>query len=266
LIRVIGGHGVSAVISVMLLYQAPASVCAADGAFTFATGFDYSQGTFGDAGSTVTVSMPVVLKYETGRSSYKLSVPHIRETAPSGGNVIGVDDSGNPITDGVGPRSSELGLGDAVIGWTYELVERPWHGVLVDVTGKVKLPTGNKAKGFSTGKADYTLLADVYFPAGAFTPFAGAGYRVTGNPDGLALRDIWLFNVGLGYKLSGRNSVGAMYDLRQATRPGFDGLRELTVYWVHKPFKTFKIQTYLMRGFGNTSAELGGGLVLSRIF
>jgi hypothetical protein len=38
------------------------------------------------------------------------------------------------------------------------------------------------------------------------------------------------------------------------------------VYWVHKPSKEFKIQTYLMRGFGNTSAELGGGLVLSRIF
>lgn len=266
MIRVLGGYGMRTIISTLLMHLWWTTALAADGMFTFATGFDYSQGTYGDAGRTVTVSMPVVMKYEVGRSTYKLSVPHLRENAPSGGNVIGVDDAGNPITDGVGPRSSELGLGDAVIGWTYELVELPWHGLLVDVTGKVKLPTGNKAKGFSTGKADFTLLADVYFPAGALTPFAGAGYRVTGNPDGLALRDIWLFNVGLGYKLSSRNSVGAMYDLRQTTRPGSDGLRELTAYWVHKPCKAFKIQTYLMRGFGNTSAELGGGLVLSRTF
>ena len=266
MIRVPGGCGMRSVITALLLHLGMPMAYAADGAFTFATGFDYSQGTYGDAGRTVTVSMPVVLKYEIGRSTYKLSMPHLRENAPSGGNVIGVDDAGNPITDGVGPRSSELGMGDAVFGWTYELVERPWHGLLVDMTGKVKLPTGDRDKGFSTGKADYTLLADFYWPAGALTPFAGLGYRVTGNPDGLALRDIWLFNVGLGYKLSGRNSVGAMYDLRQATRPGSDGLQELTVYWVHKPSKEFKIQTYLMRGFGNTSAELGGGLVLSRVF
>lgn len=252
-----------ALAAALLLALAPSVQAEDESHFSLTSGLDYSTGKYGTTSSTEVWFVPVTLKYETGPSTYKLTVPYLRVTGLSGGTIIGYDD-GRPIyASGTGARTTEEGLGDVVLGYTRNVIAQPRGGFLVDVGAKVKLPTADERKGLGTGKADYSLYTDVYYPMGAATPFATLGYRVQGDPVGEDLRNVWNATLGLAYKLSSQNSVGAMWDVRQASLAGSDGMNELTAYWVHRLGESLKLQTYGVVGFSDASPDYGLGVMVS---
>jgi hypothetical protein len=234
--------------------------------YTLSGGMDYSTGKYGSSQSTEIAYFPLIGKLESGASTFKLTVPYLRIRSASGGNLIGVDAQGSPIYDGNGPKQTEEGLGDLVASYTYSVIARPIHGFLLDLTGKVKLATADDRKGLGTGKNDYTVLTDLYYLAGAWTPFTTLSYRFTGNPAGSSLRNVWGTTLGLAYKRNPENSYGAMWDLRQASRSGGTGTDEMTVYWVSKFAAGYKLQSYVVKGFSSGSADWGVGLVLAKVF
>jgi hypothetical protein len=227
--------------------------------WSFSAGMDYSRGRYGGGEVTETWYVPLTLKRETESSTLKVTLPWVRITSPSGGNVIDVDPSGHPIYDGTGPRITEEGVGDMMVSYTWSVWSRPKNGFLLDLGGKVKLATADESKGLGSGKHDFSVLTDVYYLADAFTPFATVGYRMPGDPAGMSLRNQWFGTLGLGYKLSSANSAGLMWDLRQASRPGSEGGNEATLYWVHKFRPDLKLQTYAVRGFSTVSPDWGLG-------
>lgn len=234
------------------------------GDMTLTSGLDTSIGKYGGSASTVVRYLPLTMKYELERSTFKLTLPYVSITSPAGGGAVTVDGNGNVISiGGSGPRITQSGMGDVVAAYSYSLIDQPRHGWLVDLTGKVKLPTGDKSKGLSTGERDFTVLADFYYLAGKWTPFMTLGYRMPGNPAGGTLKDAWLGSLGAGYKFSSSNSAGFMFDARQASSATSVGSREMTAYWVHKFSKTTKLQTYFVRGFSDASADYGLGAMLS---
>jgi len=234
---------------------------AAAGDLTLTTGLDTSIGKYGSADSTVVRYLPVTLKYEWGRSTFKATLPYVSITSNS--NVT-VDQDGNVISSGgAGQRVTQSGQGDAVASYSYSLIDQPHHGWLVDVTAKIKLPSGDKTKGLSTGERDYSVLADFYYPAGKWTPFLSLGYRRPGNPPGGSLQNAWLGSLGAGYKFSDADSAGCMFDARQASSASLAGSRELTAYWVHKFTPATKLQLYAVKGFSDASADYGLGAMVS---
>lgn len=230
---------------------------------TLSTGADYSTGKYGGAAATEIWYIPVAAKYETGPATFRLTIPYLRVTAPSGGNIIGVDDEGHVIYDGTGGRTTRDGLGDVVLSGTYSLWDTPRWGVLVDLGAKVKFGTADIAQGLGTGQDDYAVFADFYWPMGKLTPFATLGYRWMGDPAGMTLNDVPYTSLGLAYKLATGDSAGIMYDARQPTRDGYDGIQELSLYWTHKLAPDLKFQTYGSLGMSDASPAWGLGAVVS---
>lgn len=232
------------------------------GDLTLSSGLDYSSGKYGASQSTEIWYVPLTGKYETGSSTFKLTVPYVRITTPAGSTT----DGGKLTTVGAGPLETQEGLGDVVASFSYSLFEQPVKGLLLDLTAKVKLGTADVGKGLGTGENDYTVLADVYYLAGDWTPFATVSYRFTGDPAGRDLKNVWGGTLGLGYKQSSENSLGFMWDSRQASSASGIASNEVTAYWVHKFAGDMKLQAYAVKGFSDGSADWGVGLMASKTF
>lgn len=224
---------------------------------------DYSTGKYGSTSSTDIYYVPLTLKYEWGKSTVKTTLPYLR------------------MTSGDAPRATREGVGDWMFSYGYSLFDQPRNGFLVDLIGKFKLATADEAKGLGTGENDYAAQIDLYYLAGALSPFMTVGYRKPGNPSGQSLRNVWYGTLGMGYKLSADNNVGVMWDLRQAGRASggapvsvdADGhvisgvnSNELTLYWVHKFSPDLKMQIYAVKGFSDASADRGLGVMVSRMY
>lgn len=240
-----------------LLAALPAPAPAEPGQFKLLAGLDYSSGRYGASEATQVWALPLSVKYSRGPAVWKLSVPYLRMTAP-----VGTTTSGGEVTAGAGQRITTSGWGDAIAGLTWSLWDEPRHGLLLDLGGKIKLGTGSVAKGLSNGENDYSLFADAYFPAGALTPFATLGRRWPGAPPGLDPKPVWYGTLGLNWKQSAADSLGAMLDYRAATYAGNDPRRELTAYWARKFSPEWKLQTYAVAGAGDASPDWGLGVML----
>jgi len=234
--------------------------------WSLSSGVDFSTGRYGGSAATDIWYVPFTLKWEGERSTLKATVPWVRITAPSGGNIVDVDANGQPIYAGAGARTTQQGLGDVTVSYSWSVFPQPVRGVLLDLGAKVKLATADEAKGLGSGRNDYAVQADAYLLSGALTPFATLGYRMPGDPGGITLRNQWFSSLGLGYKLSASDSAGIMWDLRQASRPTSQGSNEATLYWVHKFRPDFKLQTYLVHGFSEVSPDWGLGLMATVVF
>lgn len=233
--------------------------------YSLGVGLDYSSGDYGTGSDTEIWYLPLRFKYERGPATLKLTVPYLRITAPSGGTLVGFDDDGRPIYSGGGARTTTEGLGDVVLTYTHSLFGQPRGHFLLDLGAKVKFATADADKGLGSGENDYGVFADAYYVAGAATPFATLGYRVLGDPAGLELRNVWQTSLGLTYRLSKADSLGAMWDWRQAGTAGRDGISELTAYWVHKTAGGLKLQAYGVAGFSDTSPDYGLGLMVTAV-
>ena len=175
----------------------------ADG-FSASVGADYSTGKYGSTSSTDVVFVPFQANYQTGAFTYRLTVPWIRVTGdgsivPGGlggsgsgsGGTIGAfgcaadnrsgatkpEDDGpcagvTTTTSTAASRSTQSGLGDVVAAISYNVFDGGDKGFIVDLTGRVKLPTASETKGLGSGKTDYAaqLNVDKNFEGGAL-PF-----------------------------------------------------------------------------------------------
>lgn len=234
--------------------------------WSLTTVMDYSTGCFGGSAATEIWYVPVTPKLEGERSTVKITLPWVRISSPGGGALIDVDTNGQPIYDGVGARVTQEGMGDAALSYSWSVRPQPRGGFLLNLLAKAKLATADEAKGLGSGRNDYAEQADLYYLAGALTPFATLGYRMPGDPGGLNLSNQWFGTLGLGYKLSTQNSASLMWDRRQPGRPGADGGNEVTFYWVRKLGPNYKVQVYAVRGFSRVSADWGMGIMAGVLF
>ena len=218
---------------------------------TVSTGITYLSGDYGQASATEIVYIPVTLKKTTGPWALKLTVPYLRITGPGG------------VLPELGPVGSATatgaGLGDILASATYRAYYNAKQGVLVNVTGKVKIPTADRHKGLGTGKADFYGQADVYRISGPWIPFFTLGYKVIGDTATTDFNNVAYGAMGVSYKLSDRTSVGARAYARQRTTASNDPRKELTLFASNKLTKTWKLQGYTIKGFSNASPDWGVG-------
>ena len=232
------------------------------GNLSLATGLDFTRGFYGNAEQTTTVAAPLVVKYSNGPLVLKASTALVTMSGP--GNVIGAGDTAFSTQAAAGARRTVTGYSDLVIGATYTVHER--DGWLVDVTGKVKLPTADQGKGLSTGKSDVTALVDIFKSSGPWVYNIGGGYKWVGNPDGASFRNISIFTTGLSSAVSPSMRVGGSYDYAQSVIAGRPPREEIMVYALNKLGAGFKLQTYASAGLNSNSPRAGLGLVVSREF
>lgn len=229
--------------------------------YKFITGVDYSHGDYGDTQATSMWYVPATLKAQYGNWTAKITVPYLRITGP--GVVVG--SGGGSVTQaGTGTVSTGKGLGDIVVSGTYthDIVD---YDVSIDLTGKVKVPTGDEDEGLGTGEVDYTLATEVTKMIGDANISANVARKFVGSNSTLQLHDIWIAGVGAGYKLSPVLDAGVSYDWRQSAS-GNTQPKDATLYFNYKLTERLNVQVYGVKGLSDASADIGTGMMVGYKF
>ena len=231
-------------------------------------GADYSRGKYGSGTETTIFSIPFTARYETERWTFKGSLPWLEVTGPS--NFLPgfghVDNSGKSKKRNFAGTATESGIGDTVLSATYNAwydddLERG-----IDLTGRVKLPTADAAKGLGTGSTDFSAQLDAYRTFDRWTLFADVGYYWFGHSDYVELKNAINYGIGASQKMNDRDSIGASLDGRQKSSVGGAPQRELTFFWNRRMNRDTRFQAYALVGLANGSPDFGIGVTAAKSF
>lgn len=229
-------------------------------------GADYSSGLYGATEKTQMLVAPFSARYSTGPLRLSATLPYLRIKGP--GVVVGGVSGGPVVVDPNNPQpvTTRRGFGDASVGATYGLLNEDDNGFDLDLGAKVKLPTGSKAKGLSTGKADLGLNAEVSKSFGSLAPFVSVGYRMPGKVDGLGLRNSLNGSVGTSATF-GKLVAIASYDYAARASDTTGASHSLFGALAIPAGDRFTITGYGSVGLSQAAPDAGAGLLLTtRIF
>ena len=283
---------------------AQAMTCFADG-LTLGAGADYSSGKYGGTESTNIFFIPLTAKFDSGRLSYKVTVPWIRVTGtgviiPGGlgginsgggegggsGGSVGVfgcaadnrsgarrpEDNGPCASTAAGgaaaagPRRTDSGIGDVVAAVTLNAVDDSASGFSLHLTGKIKVPTADENRSLGSGKTDYAAQVEAEKSFGDPFVSLGVGHKWLGDPPGVTLKNVWYGAAGAGYRFSRETTAGVSFDWATAARSGGPSAQELSFYVSHRLTPHFKLNATVYGGLSNGSPDHGAGLSLSYAF
>lgn len=213
-------------------------------------GLNYVTGKYGLSQDTTVWVQTTSVSYEANPWKFEATLPLVSLHGPA--TIIG----------NVGRASSttERGLGDVTMAATYKILQPGAKVSDFDVTGRVKLPTADQAKGLGTGQTDFDLEANYHHSFGTLTPFATLGYRFLGRSTAYPLKDGLYSTVGVAAPLEGSdNTVGAALTWRQPIVAGADHATELMAFLNHRMDAGWHATTYVLTGFTNASPDLGVG-------
>jgi hypothetical protein len=232
-----------------------------DSSISLSAGVEYTSGKYGGTEDIEDIYVPITGTIYFDNVAISLTVPYLSFRAPSGTTVT--DPGGGPVP-GSGPTIKEGGLGDIVAGVTvYDVFLSDDRSVAVDLVGRVKLGTADRDKGLGTGEEDFLLRADVYKFFDRFTLIGSGGYKLRGDPSDVDLENGFLASIGGSYELSRDSSIGLFYDYRESSLQDSDALSEVSLYSSHALGESWFIQLYVLAGFGDSSPDWGGGIVVS---
>lgn len=260
-----------------LLLSASAS---ADSTFSLTSGLDYSSGKYGNATATDILYVPVTGKYVSDGWTLKLTVPYIRVTGPGGvtpgmgrigmmssgssGGGMGGGMSGGTSSSSSATRNSNSGLGDVVASAGHEIYSTTQ--LEFDLVGNVKFGTADANLGLGTGRDDYSMQLDGYYTFDESTLFGTLGYKKLGSPPGISLNNVLYGTIGSSRSLSDNSTVGASLDMAQrASTLGANQL-EASLYVSEKFDSGIKITANVLKGFSDGSPDIGGSLMVSKIW
>lgn len=222
-------------------------------------GTEYTSGKYGGDESVDELYVPVSAWGDFGRMSLRLTVPWLSVDAPTGTIIEGP--GGIPVV-GDGPRTTESGLGDIVASAT---VRDVWTsrdgGLAIDLTGRVKLPTADEAKGLGTGEADFSVQADAYRFLDRVTLIGSVGYVFRGDPDDYALDNGIIAGFGGSFRTTSGMRTGLFLEYRQAGYETNDDRLEIvgSLGW---SITQWRVGTYLLAGLSDSSPDWGAGVTL----
>jgi hypothetical protein len=241
-----------------------ASAYADEPKLRFSVGVDYSTGDYGEDESTDILYVPLSAKYETDRYALKATVPWLQIESPGGVIIGGGPDavlSGQPATGGT---TTESGIGDIVLAATAYMYPGSETWPMVDLTGKIKIPTADEDKGLGTGKMDFAVETELTKIYGKSAVFGTLGYKVFGDPADYDINDVFYVSLGNAYRVNSSTTIGLLYDAREATTDSRDGVSELTPYFSLKTGKNLRVLGYMVAGLSDGSPDWEFGVVLSR--
>ena len=250
---------------VIALSAAPAALAQDAGTWSAGAGITYTSGDYGTATTTSILAIPFSLRYERERWSFKGTLPWYSITGSSAVvPELGAADRRNRRGGGAA-SSSTTGLGDATASATYTAFYDRQSRLGLDLTGKVKLPTGEADKGLSSGSTDFTFGGDLYKTIDRVTWFGGLSYTMFGS-SALQLDNAVGYSAGGSYRLDPRHGVGLSLEGRSRISSGSAAQREVIGYWSRSFDKLWKLHTYGLVGLADGSPDWGLGASVLRAF
>lgn len=221
-------------------------------------GIDYSSGKYGNESSTDILYLPLTIRYDAENWQTKVTLPWL--SIDSGGEVV--IGPGGEIIGGTG--QSESGIGDTTIGVTRFVYPGSDTLPMVDVTGKIKIPTADESKGLGTGEMDFSIDTDLIKTIGQHSLFFNLGYKIYGDPPDFDYNNVFYTSIGDAYRYQPGTTLGVFYDAREATTDTTEGMSEIMGYVDHRLNRKWKIMTYGVAGFSDGSPDWGVGIMFTR--
>lgn len=215
----------------------------------------FARGDYGLSADTDVFMVNVTPTWETDSLRLQATLPYLRLKGPA--TVVG--NTGPVVTS----RSSS-GIGDASLSLTGKFA--PEKGWSTELTGKVKFPTANEAKGLGTGETDYSVQIDVFHTGGPITPYATLGYQFLGSNATYAMKDGFFAGAGLAGQVAAGTTAGAGVNWRQEFIAGGDEGVEAMLFVQRKLSETTLVRAFVMRGFTDASPDIAGGVAFGFTF
>lgn len=225
---------------------------------TLSVGLDASTGRYGDTDPTSTFILPVSVRLPVSKNfTASASISRVQISGPN--VVIGAD--GRPLP-GVGlVQSTRSGIGDLSLGSTWEIPIKSDHWS-VQASSRIKVPLGQKSKGLSTGKMDYSGKVEVTYISLPFAPFMSVEYQILGKPAGLELRNTLNTSIGAAW-ISGTNAIIASYDYNGAISPLVKDGHSLFGAYSMPASKKVRLTLYGIKGLSAGSPDVEAGAIIS---
>jgi hypothetical protein len=249
-----------------LLASAAGSVSAQE--IVLSAGAEYATGDYGGGADSELLYVPFSAGLQSNGWLFNASLPWISLSGP--GILLGDDVPlvrGGEVTRGSATAVDDedvSGFGDLTLSLTRTIdLDRDarWQ---MDLTGRVKFPVASVSDGLSTGETDYALGADLIRNFETWSVFAGAGYRLNGDPPGFEIGDTLFASAGFSQFRDSGATLGAALDFSEAVIAGLDDQLELSG-WVSWPFGTsVTLQLYSFAGLTDGGPDAGAGLRFTR--
>jgi len=224
----------------------------------FYTGLDYSSGDYGTANTTEVWSVPLAVRVAHGAWSVRASIPYLQISG--NGAVADVIDGGAQGPTTVTRSGTERGFGDTSLSLTRTFSDVVGHGTYLDVTGRVRLPTGDDNKGLGVGATDYALGGELGVTKNGGGAYINMARRFLGDPSGQDRVDGWQGVVGGYVKTSEHFSIGASYFWRDASFRGGENPSELGAYVTYRASSDWRVTLNASAGLSNGSPDESIGL------
>lgn len=238
---------------------------------TVSIGLDYAEGDYGTPEKTATISMPVAIKHENGRWTFRASIPYVwTEGTFSREAGVPLDVSGRQDATQVQvttTKQEQSGVGDLTLGVFYNVLETR-SGLLVDTGVKAKLATADKANTLITsGESDYSVQVDVLQSLSrSFSVFGTLGWTKKGDSATINYQDPLYGSLGGSLSFGEAGTLGAAWDFREKTTAAGDPVSEVTAFYTFRLPGNRRLQVYVVEGLSDGSPDSGIGAVLSQRF
>lgn len=229
---------------------------AGDGRWKASSSINYETGTYGSGSRTDTFYIPVTLKRYFKEGDLSFTVPYISQK--NGAGVVTVDGSVFGV-NGTAEESTVSGLGDIVLkGSYYLLTEDRKTPFDINLTAKLKVPTGDDSKGLGTGEFDTGMGLEFAkaLPEGFFGYF-DIYYTYIGDPPGLELEDRLAFDLGLSKRLAPQWTMSAFYEESTPLVKPNANLRDVMVNFEFKADGRTRLFFGGTMGLSETSPDYG---------
>lgn len=230
--------------------------------FFMGAGYAYSAGRYGAENDTRLSSLPVTLGWSTNSWALQLGVAHLHRRGPAG--TVVVPDGGFLSTAPAAAIESASGWGDTwVLGTRYYVLDQYRSGANLHLSAGVKLATGSRDKGLSTGEPDASVGAEVTRFWGRLETAVSAGYIIAGRAPGLALRNHASGRARLRWNASDALALGLTYHVGQRVASGVAPIRDATLSLDAAGPLGSRLSLHAQKGFSDGSADQGAGLWLT---
>ncbi len=227
------------------------------------TGVEYASGKYGGTEAIEDLYVPVSIIVDSGRVAFGITIPYLSVSGPAGT----ISDSTGQTTPGTGDTTTESGLGD-ISGFVtiHDVLYDSDRGLVLDVTGAVKLGTADKDQGLGTGENDFTLWAEGYKFFERTAAYTAVGYRFRGEPEDADFNDVLVASVGAVWDASNDSHYGLSFDYRETAIPGFDDIQEASAFASFRLSENWFADAYVFSGFTDSSPDWGAGIGVSTSF
>jgi hypothetical protein len=221
--------------------------------------FSYLTGDYGTDENTDILYAAAGIKRYFEKGDFTATFPYL--SIPNDG-VIFIDGGAEPV-EGAGGGS---GLGDIILKGRYYAVEQNGPLPFIDLVGSLKLPTASREKGLGTGKADFTMGAEIasVLPDRRWIILGELGYTFVGNPPGYETNNRWLYSIGLSYECSTRMRFSGYLDGRTAVFQGNDNPLSILLIGEYRIHSSLRLDTMLEVGMNDGAPEIGVTIGLRR--